>query len=147
MTEKGRIREIQEKTVTVTPDIGAACFGCMNKECRSRGGIIAENSFALPLLKGQMVEVTAPRMPVLMQALTALLPPVLGFITGYICAALCFPLAGEAVHAGAGVIFLFAAAFIVYAIRKRKPAGKTFVVTRIIEDQNKLSMNIQKIMD
>jgi sigma-E factor negative regulatory protein RseC len=139
MTEKGRIRDIQEKTVTVTPDIGAACFGCMNRECRSRGGISAENSNAFPLQKGQMVEITAPRMPVLMQTLTTLLPPVLGFITGYISAALCFPLAGEAVHAGAGVILLFAAAFIVYTIKKRKRASggsteKSFVVTRVIEE-------------
>jgi sigma-E factor negative regulatory protein RseC len=137
MTEKGRIREIQERIIIVTPDIGAACFGCMNTECRSRG-ISAENSFDLPLREGQIVEIAAP--PVT-QVLTALLPPVLGFIAGYICAALFFPLAGEAVHAGAGVIFLFAAAFIVYAVRKRKwgspeSAERAFVVTRIIEEQS-----------
>jgi sigma-E factor negative regulatory protein RseC len=132
IVEKGRIIEIKGNTVAVKADMGAACFGCMNQECRAGKGITAENPKALPLQPGQVVEVSAPGIPLLAQALVVLLPPVLGFIAGYAGMRLLFPQTGEAAHAAVGALSLFIAAFIVYFVRRRRPAAKVYVVTKII---------------
>jgi len=138
MTETGKIREIYGKTVIIKPDSLDACFGCMKEECRScgssnTGGIIAENPLSLSLKAGQTVEVSAPAASVFRQALAALVPPALGFAGGFFLTRLFLPKAGEGACAAAGVIFLFAVAFIVYAVRKRKPLDKAYTVTRIID--------------
>ena len=133
MTETGRIREIRGNLIIIAPEKGAACFGCTNQECRAGGGIItAENISALPLETGQEVEVEVQGAALLGQSLAALLPPALSFAVGYVLGRLLFPESGEGAAAGVGVIFLFAAAFIVYLIRKRKPAGMAYSVTKII---------------
>ena len=138
MTEKGSILEINGKTVIVAPDLSDSCFGCMNQECKARGFISAENPLALPLAAGQVVEMEAPGVSLIKQALTAFLPPVLSFTTAYILTRFLFPNAGEGAAGGIGVIFLFAAAFIVYKARKRIAAGEVFTVTRIIEPFSEL---------
>jgi sigma-E factor negative regulatory protein RseC len=133
MTETGKIREINGKTVEIKPDSLTACFGCMKEECKACGSISAENPLSLSLKAGQTVEVSAPAASIFRQALAALVPPALGFIAGFLLTRLFLPSAGEGACAAAGVIFLFAAAFIVYAVRKRKPLSKVYTVTRIIE--------------
>jgi positive regulator of sigma E activity len=133
MTETGKIREINGKTVYVKPDSLAACFGCMKEECRGCGNITAENPLSLSLRAGQTVEVSAPAASVFRQALAALVPPALGFVGGFFVTRLLFPSASEGACAAVGVVFLFVAAFIVYAVRKRKPLDKVYTVTRIIE--------------
>ena len=137
MTETGKVRELREKTVIVAPERGAACFGCMNAECRSGAGFItAENPSGLPLKAGQTVEVVTRGASLLGQALTALLPPILGFLLGFNLSRLVFPQAAEGAVAGMGVLFLFAAAFVVYLVRKKHPAGKGYEVKRIIASEN-----------
>jgi positive regulator of sigma E activity len=133
MTETGKVREINGKTVVIKPDSLAACFGCMKEECKACGSISAENPLSLSLNAGQTVEVSAPAVSVFRQALAALVPPALGFAVGFFLTRLFLPKAGEGACAAAGVILLFAAAFIVYAVRKRNPPGKVYTVTRIIE--------------
>jgi len=133
MTEKGIVKEVQGRTVIIVPDIGDACFGCMNAECKSGGGLIsAENSLAIQLTVGQMVEVRASESSIFVQALTAFLPPALGFVSGYIFMRLFFPAFGEGAAAFTGVLLLFSAAIIVCRIKKGKPQRQTFTVTRII---------------
>jgi sigma-E factor negative regulatory protein RseC len=135
MTETGKVREVREKTVIVAPDRSAACFGCLNSECKSGAGLItAENPEGLPLKTGQTVEVVTVNASLLSQALVALLPPILGFVLGFNLSRLVFPFptAPDGASAGMGVLFLFAAAFIVYLIRKKHPAGKGYRVTHII---------------
>jgi positive regulator of sigma E activity len=132
MTETGVIHDVRGKLVIVIPELGAACFGCMNPECRKSGSISAENTRALPLEKGQKVEVEAGNLPILAQTLIAFLPPALSFVIGFTLARLIFPWAPEGAHAGAGVIFLFAAAFIIYRVKRKSPPGKIYTVTRII---------------
>jgi len=133
MTEKGRISEINGNTVTVVPEKSVSCFGCMNQECKSGGGYItAENSNALPLTRGQTVEVRAPGVSVFGQAMAALLPPIFGFFASFFIARLLFPNAADGVYGAIGIIFLFATAFLVYRIRKKFPPGKAYTVTRII---------------
>jgi len=132
MTETGKVREINGKTVIIQPDSLASCFGCMKEECKACGSISAENSLSLSLRAGQTVEVNAPAASVFRQALAALVPPALGFAAGFFLTRLFYPSAGEGAAASMGVIFLFAAAFIVYAVRKRKPPDKAYTVTRIL---------------
>ena len=133
VTETGKVREIKGNMVIVAPNMSAACFGCMNQECKAGGGLItAENSGALSLETGQMVEVSAPGVSLLAQALLSLLPPIMGFMTGYTLTRLLFPGAGEGAFAGAGVILLFAAAFIVYKARAKFPAKRVYRVTRLV---------------
>jgi len=135
MTETGKVREVREKTVIVLPDRSAACFGCMSAECRSGAGLItAENPAGLPLETGQTVEVVTRGASLLSQAAIALLPPILGFLLGFNLSGVIFPFptAPDGASAGMGVLFLFAAAFVVYFVRKKHPASKGYKVTRII---------------
>ena len=133
MTETGKIREINGKNVIVKPDLGDICFGCMKEECRVCGGITAENPLSLSLKTGQTVEVSAPGASVFRQALAALVPPALGFTVGFFLTRLFLPKASEGAAAGMGAVFLFAAAFIVYAVRKRNPPDKAYTVIRTID--------------
>ena len=134
MRETGRIKEIKENIVIVKADKNAACFGCMNAECKSGSGFIkAENKKALPLEPGQIVELNAPGAGIARQALAAFMPPALGFILGYFVIRLLFPKAGEGAAAFAGVIFLFAAGFVVYLVRKKHPAKVEYTVTKVFD--------------
>jgi hypothetical protein len=133
MTETGKVREINGKTIVIKPDSPSACFGCMKEECNACVSIIAENPLSLSLKAGQTVEVSAPAASVFRQALAALGPPALSFAGGFFSTRLLFPEASEGAAAGMGVLFLFATAFIVYEVRKRKPLGKAYTVTRIID--------------
>ena len=134
MTEKGRVREINGDLVIVATDMSATCFGCMNQECKSQGGIIkAENPNALPLKTGQLVELEAPGKGIVGQALAAFLPPALSFITGFLLIRYLFPKAGEGAAAAISVVILFATAYIIYRIRKSKPVKNEFLITRVLE--------------
>jgi len=140
MTETGKVREVKENLVIVAPDRSAECFGCMkaggvNAGCKSCAGFItAENPAGLPLKTGQTVEVSTRGSSLLGQALIALLPPIFGFLLGFNLSGVIFPFptAPDGAAAGMGVLFLFAAAFVVYLVRKKHPAGKGYRVTRVI---------------
>jgi positive regulator of sigma E activity len=105
----------------------------MNHECKSGIGLItAENPAGLPLRTGQIVEVVTRGSSLLSQALAALLPPIFGFLLGFNLIRLVFPRAADGASAGMGVLFLFAAAFVVYLVRKKRPAGQVYKVTRVL---------------
>ena len=134
MIRRGPVAEIRGNLIIIKTDANAACFGCMNSECKKNGSsVCAENPKALSLSIGQMVEAEAGGKDLALEAFSALLPPILGFIAGFFLTRLSFPAAGEGEAAGAGVIMLFAAAFAFYRIRKKSPAKSRFMVTRIIE--------------
>jgi len=132
MTEKGKVREVRENLVIVAPERSAACFGCMNTECKNGPGLTSENPAGLSLREGQTVEVCAASASLISQALVVILPPLLGFVLGFGLTRLLFPQAPEGASAGMGLVFLFAAAFVVYFVRKKRPAGPVYKVTRII---------------
>ena len=133
MTETGKVLEIKGNFAIIAPEKSAACFGCMNHECRAgKGFITAENQKSLPLEKGQTVEVYAPGASIAGQALVSFLPPILAFIAGFGVTRLLFPGVGEGAAAGMGVILLFFTAYIVYLARKRIPADMVYIVTKII---------------
>jgi len=141
MTETGKIREINGKTIIIKPELSGICFGCIKEECGACGGInavginavgitagsiIAENPLSLSLKTGQTVEVSAPGASIFRQAMAALIPPALGFTAGFFLTRFFLPNASEGAYAAAGVVLLFVAAFIVYAVRKRKPLDKRY---------------------
>ncbi|WP_010260197.1 SoxR reducing system RseC family protein [Treponema primitia] len=121
MTETGRIREIRGNTLTLDRENNIACFGCMNRECKAKTlSYHAENTTGLVLQPGQLVETEAAA-SALKQGLTVLLPPLLGFIAGYVLTGIIFPATGDPARAATGVLLLFATAFAVYCIRRHFP--------------------------
>ena len=133
MTETGIIRAVKGNLAVISPDKSAACFGCMNLECKSGSGhITAENPVALPLETGQKVEIEAPGISLMQQAIIAFLPPIMAFIVGFFLTRQLFPEAGEGAAAFAGLILLFTAAFVVYMVRKKSNAKSGFYITRIL---------------
>ena len=132
MTETGRIRETRGNLAIIVPEKSSACFGCMNLECRSGGGTItAENPKNLPISVSQIVEVETSG--IAGQALTAFLPPILGFMAGFVSIRLFFPETGEGAAAFTGIFLLFASAFAVYRVRKKFPAKNKFFITKIMD--------------
>ena len=136
MTETGIVKEIKENQIVIAIDKlkkSEACFGCMKTECKNRDCIItAGNTGELPLRAGQTVEIQTQNTSLLRQSLMAFLPPLLSFFAGYTLIRLLFPNAGEGAFAGMGAVFLFAAAFIVYRARKKRPPEEVYTVTRVI---------------
>jgi len=133
MTETGKIREIRGNFAVIEADKGAACFGCMNVECKKGGFITAENALALPLKKGQKVEVSVKGAGLFRQTITAILPPILGFTGGYIFTRIAFPASSQNTAAMVGIALLFAASFGFYKIKRRPSAAGGYTVTRIIK--------------
>jgi positive regulator of sigma E activity len=154
MTETGRIQEISGDWVTISLEQTGACLGCTAYEgsagsaikerrgvgcglsgtgskqaCRPNQGLLtALNRKKLSLSPGQRVTVEFSPASVLIQILTALLPPFLGFIAGYALGGLCSPSGDQALRAAAGTAGLFISAGIVYFIRQYLPLGKPTVV-------------------
>jgi len=138
MTETGIICEVKENQILVKPEKSSACFGCLNTECKKEGFLItAENPHNLALKAGLKVELEIPaKYKLLNQAFIAFLPPILGFLTGYLTVRTFFPFFGEGTALFMGLILLFAAACAVYRIRKIKPAESGYKVMRIINRDN-----------
>ncbi|MFP3089760.1 SoxR reducing system RseC family protein [Treponema sp. TIM-1] len=145
MTETGLVREISGDLVVLSLDQPGSCAGCGHGRSRdmtcgfsgagSKQGcppnqrlVIALNRKKLPLVPGQRVAVEFPSGSTLVQALTALLPPFLGFVAGYALGGLVLSPENQALRAATGGGGLFFFAGIVYFIRKYLPPGKPTVV-------------------
>jgi positive regulator of sigma E activity len=128
----GRVHAVSGGKVLIAPAENAACFGCL-KDCHKRGVLVtAENRGALVLGPGQMVETENSPRSLLLQALSALLPPALGFTAGYALIRAAFPAAGEGARAAGGALLLFATAAAALLFRRRYPAKETTLIKRII---------------
>ncbi|GHV73928.1 hypothetical protein AGMMS49940_12300 [Spirochaetia bacterium] len=133
MTEMGRIREIRGDAITIARENSIACFGCMSQECKVKElSYNAENLDGLDLKPGQLVETEAVASAI-KQGLAVLLPPILGFIAGYVLSGVLFPTAGDPACAAAGVLLLFVVAFALYFIRRRFPPKTIRRVIRVVE--------------
>jgi hypothetical protein len=83
---------------------GEACFGCLNRECLRRW------------------ETAPPAVPpriLLIQALAALLPPILAFLAVFWGLGRLSPAPGEPARAAAGLIGLFGTALCIYRRRRK----------------------------
>ncbi|MDR2258193.1 MAG: SoxR reducing system RseC family protein [Treponema sp.] len=127
----GRVHAVTGGKVLIAPAEKAACFGCL-KDCHRGVLVTAENRDTLSLEPGQMVETENSPQGLLFQGLSTLLPPVLGFITGYALIQVLFPAAGEGARAAGGAFLLFAAGAVTFLIRRRYPAKETSRVKRVI---------------
>ena len=138
MIETGRIESIADNVVQIRPKETDACFGCLNYECKKNRGLIrALNTFNLPIQIGQWVTAEVSNRSAIMQAVIALGPVLFGFIAGYFISGTGFlpiedPLS-EGARAACGVAGLFAAAFIVYGIRRKFPPREIVRIVNIID--------------
>jgi sigma-E factor negative regulatory protein RseC len=136
MTEQGRIREITGNTLTLARESTISCFGCMDQKCKEKQQLYqVKKPAALDLKPGQLVETELNASPV-KQGVTVLLPPILGFIAGFFLTGVLFPATGDPPRAAAGVLFLFAAAFVCYFIRRHFPPKTIRRVVRVISEGN-----------
>ena len=114
-------------------DSPEACFGCMNTGCKAgQGRILAANPLKLPLEPGQVVEVETLPSPAIIQAVSALLPPLLGFIAGFFLTALIFPGSGDPARSAGGAVLMFLTAAGLYAYRRKTPVTNTPRIVKIL---------------
>jgi sigma-E factor negative regulatory protein RseC len=112
----------------------AACFGCMNQECKSNKRIIAaENPYHFNLSSGQFVEVETKTAGALIQFLQAIIPPAAGFAVAFLIVKFGFPSSGEGMRAAAGIFGLFIAGFAVFLYRKKVPVKNNPRIVRILD--------------
>jgi positive regulator of sigma E activity len=104
----------------------------MEGECKRIAPVKVEKTRNTELEPGQLVETGVGRKALFIQALEALLPPLLGFAGGYLAMALLLPSLGEASRAATGALFLFAGAAGFYAFRKRFPPKTLPRIVRIL---------------
>ncbi|GHU64122.1 hypothetical protein FACS189447_00240 [Spirochaetia bacterium] len=139
MTETGWISAIEDGAITIRQDSfskfknSEACFGCLSKECKDRQGFItASNPFNLPLEPGMQVETEMSPKMIFSQGFLALIPPVTGFIAGFLLMGWIFPSFGDPGKAFGGVILMFAGAFGFSFYRQRHPVKVLPRVVRIL---------------
>jgi sigma-E factor negative regulatory protein RseC len=95
-----------------------ACFGCMNSKCKAR--------------QGSKTETTPSSMAI--QAISALLPPILGFIAGFFLTALAFPGSGDPARSAGGALLMILSALAVYLYRRKNPVNTSPKVVQIWRD-------------
>jgi hypothetical protein len=133
--ERGRVRSVNGTSVTIQQELGAACFGCMNAECKKGKGLItAENSAGLDLAPGQIVETSVSRSSLALQVLTVLCPPLTGYAGTFILTGIAFPGLGEPVRAALGVTALAAVGFVCFKLARRFQARTAIRVVRVLEE-------------
>jgi sigma-E factor negative regulatory protein RseC len=133
--ETGRISEIHGKMITVLCGEIAACFGCMNQECKSNKRMItAENPYHFDLSVGQFVEIERSVSGAFVQFLQALIPPLFGFFVAYFIVKFVFPISGDGIRAAAGFFGLLLAGFSVYFYRKKNPAKNNPRIMKILDN-------------
>jgi sigma-E factor negative regulatory protein RseC len=91
----------------------------MNLECKTRQGRTAANPLGLPLNPGQTEETEIPPRVLAVQAVSALLPPVLGFIAGFFITALVFPGSGDPARSAGGALLMLLFALAFYRYRRK----------------------------
>ena len=110
-----------------------ACFGCMNTWCKAgQSRILAANPLKLSLEPGQAVEIEIAPSSALIQAVSALLPPLLGFIAGFFLTALIFPGSGDPARSAGGAALMFLSALGLYGYRRKNPVKTMPGIVRIL---------------
>jgi sigma-E factor negative regulatory protein RseC len=131
--ETGRVVAVTGDLVTVLRDDSAACFGCMNRECLSKQGLVtAENKTGLPLSAGQQVETEFSLKTALAQGLPLLLLPFLACAAAYAVSGLLSPAWDDSVRSAIGAAALFAAGFALYFYRRKHPLKAWPIIVRVM---------------
>jgi sigma-E factor negative regulatory protein RseC len=131
--EKGRISEIHGKMVSVFCGEIAACFGCMNQECRSNKRVItAENRNHFDLSLGQLVVIEHSSAGAFMQFVQAIMLPLVGFAAAFFMMKFLFPASNNGIRVVIGLVFLFLSGFAIYVYRKKVPAKNNPCVIKVL---------------
>jgi positive regulator of sigma E activity len=131
--ERGRVRSVDGTTVVIQQETGAACFGCMNAECKKgRGLITAKNDTGLDLAPGQLVETSVSRTSLAFQVFTVLFPPLAGYAGTFILTGLAFPGLGEPVRAALGVAALGLVGYACFKLGRRFHSRTAATVVRAL---------------
>ncbi|HOJ99572.1 MAG TPA: SoxR reducing system RseC family protein [Termitinemataceae bacterium] len=134
MKEIGTIVKIEGSHITIQGGELAACFGCMNQECRANGKrFVAENPLGLPLQVGQTVEIEQAQEAVWKQTLLLFLPPLIVFGVLFWGSGYLFPSLAQDLRVALGIGGIFGVWGLQYFIRKGKPLGGGPRIIRIIE--------------
>jgi sigma-E factor negative regulatory protein RseC len=132
--ETGRILTVTGDSVLLQQDTSTLCFGCMNRECRQKQGLItAENKTGLLLSIGQHVETGYPLKSALAQGLPLLILPFLACAAAYLVSGLISPALGDPARAAIGTAALFATGLALFVYRRKHPPQSRPQVVRIIE--------------
>jgi positive regulator of sigma E activity len=129
---KGIIYNIEGKTVFIMPE-QSGCFGCLAQECSRQPHLIAaRNRTRWKLFPGQIVETETAKKSLVKQICSSLLPLLIGFITGYMISGIFLHVSGDNTRMAAGVVGLFIAGFVMYALRKRFPTNGYPSIIRVL---------------
>ncbi|MDR1587637.1 MAG: SoxR reducing system RseC family protein [Treponema sp.] len=128
-----RVLSVSGKDAVIIPGGDAACFGCLDRECKKHPSpVAAENRRNIYIEPGLLVETGVPAAALFREISTAVLPLLLGFIAGYFLAGYFFPSAAEASRAAAGLLLLFISAAAAFLVRRRRPAKTRLEIRRVI---------------
>ncbi|HOV94386.1 MAG TPA: SoxR reducing system RseC family protein [Spirochaetales bacterium] len=106
MRERGTIKKIEGKLITISMDLTEGCAACANGMCKSnRSALMAHNPNRVPVAEGDHVEVEIPSKEQAKSAFWALGLPLIMLFVGYGVGQLLFPQSNE------GIKVLFSAVF------------------------------------
>ncbi|MBL8967555.1 MAG: SoxR reducing system RseC family protein [Spirochaetaceae bacterium] len=121
MTERGIVKEIQGKLVTVQLEMTAACGACGNNGCKtSRNCLQAYNRDEVTIAEGDEVEIQVEGKAQLEGALWVLGLPLALFAGGYVAGRALFPGASEAPAALSGLAGLVIGVVVGVLVQKGK---------------------------
>jgi positive regulator of sigma E activity len=121
MTERGTVRSIRDRLVTIQLDPQDGCEGCSNAGCKaSRQSIQAYNRDSVALAEGFLVEVEIQGSAQLAGVFWVLGMPLALLVGGYFAGHSLFPAAGEGPAALAGLAGLIVGMVIGVAVQKGK---------------------------
>jgi positive regulator of sigma E activity len=134
MCGQGQVLEVRGTQVKLLgKDASELCFGCMNMECKGHNHVFtAENPQGLTLETDRLVEVEIPRRNSAAEAGTALLIPILAFLSAYFLVPLFFENPQDALRIALSFLGLVIAAFGVFLVKKFSPAGRLPRIIRVL---------------
>jgi len=121
MIERGMVKEIRDKLVTIQFEMQESCSACNNSTCKSnRQAIQAYNRDDISLCEGETVEVQVEGKAQLLGAFWVLAFPLMLFLGAYFAGRELFPGANEGPAALCGLFGLIAGMVVGVLIQKRR---------------------------
>jgi len=133
MIERGMVKEIRDKLVTIQFEMQEGCAACNNSSCKSnRQSIQAYNRDNIALSEGETVEVQVEGKAQLIGAFWVLAFPLVLFLGAYFAGRELFPGANEAPAALCGLLGLVAGMVTGVLIQKRRRLESYPLVLRVV---------------
>lgn len=133
MIERGMVKEIRDKLVTVQLELQEGCQACQNSTCKTnRQSIQAFNRDGIALSEGETVEVAVEGKAQLIGAFWVLAFPLLLFLGAYFGGRELFPGPNEAPAALCGLFGLVAGMVLGVLIQKRRRQESLPRILRVV---------------